>query len=78
MTSDHMMPHTPNMEHALRLLPDRRNVRFHLPPLPLAGQEEPLRLFLDFDTASVDQLIDRLLVLRAQMLPSPSERRRPS
>src|SRR5262249_51203047 len=48
---------------------DRRNVRFACPPMPLAGLPEPLRLFLDFDVNSVDELIERLTVPRAQMLP---------
>jgi hypothetical protein len=37
----------------------------------LAGLPEPLKLFLDFDAKSVDELIERLTVLRAQMLPPP-------
>ena len=42
-----------------------------LPALPMARIAEPLRIHLDFDAASVDEMIARLAVLRAQMLPAP-------
>jgi len=54
------------------VLHDRETVRLNLPPLPMAGMPEPLRIHLDFDAASVDDMLDRLTMLRAQMLPAPS------
>jgi hypothetical protein len=56
-------------EQVWTLSEDRRNVRFAIPPIPLVGIGEPLKLFLDFDAESVDAIIMRLTVLRSQMLP---------
>ena len=50
---------------------DRRTVRLSLPPLPLASHAEPLKVMLDFETKVVDEMIDRLIALRAQLLPPP-------
>jgi hypothetical protein len=42
-------------------------VRLALPPLPLAGLPEPLRLNnMDFDAATVDAVLERLTTLRGQ------------
>jgi len=60
----------------LTLNADKRSVRLSLPPLPVAGQAKPLFVALDLETATVDEIIDRLLSLRAKMLPSPSRTRR--
>jgi hypothetical protein len=49
---------------------DRETVRLQLPPLPIAGMPEPLRVHLDFDAEMVDEILQRLTVLRSQMLPS--------
>lgn len=54
------------------VLLDRETVRLNLPPLPMAGMDEPLRIHLDFDAASVDEMLERLTMLRAQMLPAPA------
>jgi len=56
---------------AMFTLLNRETVRLHLPALSMAGMAEPLRIHLDFDAASVDEMIARLAVLRAQMLPAP-------
>jgi len=56
-------------EEAWQLSGDRKSIRFHLPPLPIVGLNEPLCVHLDFDAESLDEMIDRLAVLRAQMLP---------
>jgi hypothetical protein len=45
------------------------SIRFHLPPLPIVGLPGPLRVHLDFDAEALDEIMDRLAVLRAQMLP---------
>jgi hypothetical protein len=49
---------------------DKKSVRLTLPPLPLAGQAKPLLVALDFEAATVEEMIDRLTMLRAQMLPA--------
>jgi hypothetical protein len=54
-----------------RLSTDRRKVRMELPGLSIEGMPEPLRVKIDFDAGVVDQMIERLLVLRAHMLPAP-------
>ena len=58
---------------ALWTMKDSETVRLSLPPLPLAGMPEPLKVFVDFDVATVDATIDRLIVLRAQILPRPAK-----
>ena len=50
---------------------DRRNVRLNVPPLPMAGLAEPLKVHMDFDAAAIDELVSRLTMLRVQMLPAP-------
>jgi hypothetical protein len=50
---------------------DRQSIRLTLPRLPLAGMAQPLTIALDINTSTVDEMIDRLTVLRAQMLPAP-------
>ena len=37
--------------------------------LPVTGLAQPIRVNIDFDTCVVDQIIERLTVLRAQMKP---------
>ena len=39
--------------------------------LLIEGIPEALRLKIHFDAGVIDQMIERLLVLRAQMLPAP-------
>ena len=50
---------------------DLETVRLQLPPLPIDGIPEPLRVHLDFDAELVDEILQRLTLLRAQMRPSP-------
>jgi hypothetical protein len=49
---------------------DRRSVRLALPPLRLAGMPEPLMVYMDFDAEAVDAMLERLSILRSQMLPA--------
>jgi hypothetical protein len=56
---------------AMWQLLDERTVRMQVPPLPLEGMIEPLCIHLDFDTEMVDEIMQRLTVLRSQMLPAP-------
>jgi hypothetical protein len=66
-----MMPIDHDQTQMRQLSADRRSVRTELPGLPVEGMPEPLRVKIDFDAGSIDQMIERLLVLRAQMLPAP-------
>lgn len=50
---------------------DGETVRLQLPPLPIAGFPESLRIHLDFDAEMVDEILQRLSLLRAKMLPVP-------
>lgn len=47
---------------------DAETVRLQLPPLPIDGFPELLRIHLDFDAAMVDDILQRLTVLRSQMV----------
>jgi hypothetical protein len=48
---------------------DCRSVHMTLPPFPVAGVPEPLTVHVEFDTRTIDEILQRLSVLRAQMLP---------
>jgi hypothetical protein len=50
---------------------DRRTVRLQVPPLMLEGQDEPLKIHLDFDAESIDLILQRLTELRVKMVPPP-------
>ena len=47
---------------------DRKTVRLSLPPLPLDGLPEPIKVDVDLDVATVDAILDRLVDLRSQMV----------
>ena len=51
-------------------LVDLETMRFSLPHLRMVGAAEPLRIHLTFDAAAVDDMLERLTVLRAQMQPA--------
>ncbi len=69
MSDDSQMPMDIEPAQAWILSDDRKSVRFRLPPLPIAGLPEPLRVHLDFDAEALDEMMLRLTVLRARMLP---------
>jgi hypothetical protein len=46
-----------------------KTVRLAIPPLRIVGFPEPLDVYMDFDAESVDAMLERLTVLRSQMLP---------
>lgn len=48
---------------------DCRSVHMTLPPFPIVGMPEPLRVHIEFNTRTIDEMLQRLSVLRAQMLP---------
>lgn len=54
-----------------KLNDERTRVRLDLPPIPLAGLPEPLKVSMDFDAEQVDEMIGHLLHLRAKMLQPP-------
>ena len=45
--------------------------RLDLPSLPMAGMREPITVMVKFDSGTVDEMLNRLTVLRAQTLPRP-------
>jgi hypothetical protein len=69
-----MMPVDVEQEQLWTLADDRRTVRLNLPPLPLAGLAQPLNVHLDFDSKAIEEMIDRLTMLRAKMLPASPRR----
>ena len=70
----HMMPIAAEQGTLWTLSEDRKYVRLLLPPLPIAGLPEMAIMKMDFDAGTVDEIIERLSVLRGQMLPSPKKR----
>ena len=70
MKNHGMLPIAANTSTMWALNEDRKTVRFSLPPLRLDGMPEPLMVFMDLDSGTVDEIVDRLTVLRAQMLPA--------
>ena len=70
-STSNMMPIDHDQAQMWRLSADRRSVRMELPGLSVEGIPEPLRVKKHIVAGSIDQMIERLLVLRAQMLPAP-------
>jgi hypothetical protein len=56
------------------LSPDHKTVRLSLPPLPLDGLLEPVKVDMDLDVATVDAILDRLVDLRSQMVSPKLEK----
>jgi hypothetical protein len=76
MDQDDVMPVDIAKEMVWALSPDRKTVRLSLPPLPLDGLPEPIKVDVDLDVATVDAILDRLVDLRSQMVSpklEPSE-----
>jgi len=71
MKREDMMPIEHELEQMWTLSADRRSVRMTLPPLPVGGMPEPISVKIDFDAGTIEQMIDRLTVLRVQMLHKP-------
>jgi len=69
MDKEQTMPVRANQATMWTLSADRKTVRLAVPPLRLAGMPEPLAVYMDFDAKSVDAMLERLSVLRSQMLP---------
>ena len=64
-----MMPIAAEQETMWTLSEDRKMARMAVPPLPIAGMPEPISVFMDFDAATVEAMLERLTILRGQMLP---------
>ena len=71
-----MMPFEADPEQMWTLTDDRQTVRLAVPPLPLEGLPEPLRITLDFNAEAVDEILQRLTELRERMPSGPSTPRR--
>ena len=69
--SKELVPFDEN-EEMWTLAPDRRTIRLSVPAVHLPGLLEPIRVLLDFDADGVDDILRRLIVLRARM-PEPAE-----
>jgi hypothetical protein len=69
MKPSDMMPIDHDKAQMWQLNADRRSMRMQF-GLPIQGTPEPLLVKIDFDAGMIDQMIERLLVLRAQMLPA--------
>jgi hypothetical protein len=69
LDKEQMMPIRANQATMWTLSVDRKTVRLAVPPLRIVGFPKPLDVFMDFDAQSVDAMIERLTVLRSQMLP---------
>jgi hypothetical protein len=67
MSEHDMMPIETDPETMWSLTEDRQAVRLTVPPLPLVGLPEPLRVHLDFEAEAIDAMIERLVFLRRQM-----------
>jgi hypothetical protein len=69
MDPKNMMPVEMGDQTMWTLSSDRKTIRLALPPLPLAGMAEPIRAVVDFVAETVDAMLERLTILRGQMLP---------
>src|SRR5215208_4553974 len=74
---DDMMPVDAEQEQVRSLLPGRKYVRLQLPAMPVQGLPTPINIHLDFDAGTVDEMLNRLTILRAQILPKlPAAKKR--
>jgi hypothetical protein len=67
MSEHDMMPIETDPETMWALTEDRQAVRLTVPPLPLVGLLEPLRIHLDFEAEAIDAMIKRLVFLGHQL-----------
>ena|SRR5215468_11171559 len=65
MRHQDMMPVKIDVTAMWTLSSDRRSIRLTLPRLPLAHMAQPVTIVLDVEASTVDEIIDRLTVLRA-------------
>jgi hypothetical protein len=55
--------------HSAALTGNYSGTRAALQPMVVAGMREPLLIGLDFDAPTIDAMLERLAILRSQMLP---------
>ena len=65
-----MEAHMPSQE-MWTLSEDQEAVRMHLPPVQIEGLPKPVIVSLSFTAANIDDILERLTMLRSQMLPAP-------
>ena len=65
-----MEAHMPTQE-MWTLSEDQEAVRMHLPPVQIEGLPKPVIVSLSFTAANIDDILERLTMLRSQMLPAP-------
>ena len=66
-----MEAHMPT-EEMWTLSEDQEAVRMHLPPVQIEGLPKPVIVSLSFNAANIDDILERLTMLRSQMLPAPT------
>ena len=66
-----MEAHMPT-EQMWTLSEDQEVVRMHLAPVQIEGIPKRVIVSLSFNAANIDEVLERLTVLRAQMLPAPT------
>jgi hypothetical protein len=64
-----VMPIVAEYEFMWTLSADRKTVRLALPPLSLDGIPERITIYMNCDAETVDAMLERLSILRSQMLP---------
>ena len=69
MDKERMMPVKASRATMWTLSADRKLARLTVPRLRLAGMPVPLDIYMDFDAVTVDAMLERLTILRGQMLP---------
>jgi hypothetical protein len=69
MKKEDMRPIVAEHEFMWTLSADRKAVRLALPPLSLDGIPEPVTIYMNCDAETVDAMLERLSILRSQMLP---------
>jgi hypothetical protein len=69
MDKEQMRPVRANQATMWTLSADCKTVRLAVPPLRIVGFPKPLDVYTDFDAKSVDAMLERLSILRSQMLP---------
>ena len=65
-----MQAHMPT-EQMWTLSEDQEAVRMHLPPVQIEGLPKPVIVSLSFTAANIDDILERLTMLRSQMPPAP-------
>jgi hypothetical protein len=69
MDKEQMMPIRARQATMWTLSADRKLVRLTVPPLRIEGIPTPLAVYMAFDAVTVDAMLERLTILRSQILP---------